>query len=101
VLAADFAALGRAMSDNTAAQITLHADLVSPDAHRIIELAAAHGALGWKVNGAGGDGGSITLLTDGDDIAMAEMIGAIEEANPAFQRIPIALNGTGLHVAER
>jgi D-glycero-alpha-D-manno-heptose-7-phosphate kinase len=100
LLAADFAALGRAMSDNTAAQMALHADLLSADAHHVIDLAVRHGAIGWKVNGAGGDGGSITLLGDGDDMRMTAMIQAIERANPAFRRIPIALSDVGLHVAE-
>ena len=60
--AGDFVALGQAMGQNTEAQRNLHPFLVSPDSQRIIEIAQAHGALGWKVNGAGGDGGSITLL---------------------------------------
>jgi D-glycero-alpha-D-manno-heptose-7-phosphate kinase len=29
----------------------------------VIDLAARHRAAGWKVNGAGGDGGSITVLS--------------------------------------
>ena len=44
----------------------LHADLVGPLAERVIDVADRHGAIGHKVNGAGGDGGAITLLTDGD-----------------------------------
>ena len=66
VVAGDIAALGAAMRDNTATQATLHPELVHADAWRVIEIAAAHGAAGWKVNGAGGDGGSITLLGSGD-----------------------------------
>ena len=62
VYASDLAALGRAMIENTEAQARLHPDLVSAGAHQVIELAQAHGALGCKVNGAGGDGGSLTLL---------------------------------------
>ena len=54
------------MRDNTAAQAELHADLIHVDARRVFEIAAAHGAAGWKVNGAGGDGGSITLLSGAD-----------------------------------
>lgn len=100
MLAADFAAFGRAMSDNTAAQMAMHADLVSADAHRIIELAKAHGAMGWKVNGAGGDGGSVTLLCDGDHTRHAEMLRAIQQANSAFRHIPIALSDAGLQIAE-
>ena len=63
VLAQDLDAFGRAMSDNTEAQRSLHPGLVGVDADRVIEVAVAHGALGWKVNGAGGDGGSVTVLS--------------------------------------
>ena len=45
------------MIENTEAQERLHPELVSRDAHRVIEIAKEHGALGWKVNGAGGEGG--------------------------------------------
>ena len=58
----NFDALGQAMIANNEAQRRLHPALISPDADRIIEIAREHGALGWKVNGAGGDGGSLTLL---------------------------------------
>ena len=29
----------------------------------MIEFACAEGAIGWKVNGAGGEGGSVTILS--------------------------------------
>ena len=50
------------MIANTDAQRSLHPELVGVDATRVIEIAAAHRAVGWKVNGAGGDGGSVTIL---------------------------------------
>jgi len=56
--------LGGAMTANTEAQASLHPALIGKDAHEVIELARSHGALGWKVNGAGGDGGSVTVLCD-------------------------------------
>ena len=98
LLVADLAALGRAMRDNTAAQAELHPDLVHPDARRIIDLAAAHGAAGWKVNGAGGDGGSLTLLADSRPIAKRAMLRAIRQERPRCIRIPIALSRNGLRV---
>lgn len=99
--AGDFAALGRAMIANTEAQRRLHPDLVSPEAQRVIDIAREHGALGWKVNGAGGDGGSITLL--GGDLSSARraMLREIEQENPLFQNIPIYLSRYGLRVWER
>ncbi len=54
VYAGDFAALGRAMAINTEAQADLHPDLVSSDAHQIIDIAREHGADWVEVNGAGG-----------------------------------------------
>ncbi|MFN2190284.1 MAG: GHMP kinase, partial [Candidatus Promineifilaceae bacterium] len=60
----DFPALGDAMTANTEAQRRLHPELISRDASKIIEIAQEHQALGWKVNGAGGEGGSVTILTD-------------------------------------
>ncbi|HWW52207.1 MAG TPA: hypothetical protein VNY84_00450, partial [Acidimicrobiales bacterium] len=40
----------------------LHPALVGSAAHEAIAVARASGALGWKVNGAGGEGGSLTVL---------------------------------------
>ena len=65
LLASDIAALGQAFIGNTEGQCTLHPDLIDPVAQQIIELAQSQHALGWKVNGAGGLGGSMTLLLDG------------------------------------
>ena len=97
----NFSALGQAMSDNTAAQERLHPALVNADAHRIIEIAKAHGALGWKVNGAGGEGGSLTLLCSEHSAAKRAMIRAIEQENPLFQNIPIYLSRHGLRTWEQ
>jgi D-glycero-alpha-D-manno-heptose-7-phosphate kinase len=100
IRAGDFEALGAAMRENTAAQAALHAGLVSHDATRVIDVGRAHGAIGWKVNGAGGDGGSITLLTDGRPGAKRAMLGAIQHENPAWIPIPIVLSAHGLRVSE-
>ena len=97
-LAADFEALGSAMRDNTAAQAAMHADLVHRDAWRVIEIAAAHGATGWKVNGAGGDGGSITLLSNARPGTRRAMVRAILQDNPSLVPIPIVISRQGLRV---
>ena len=96
----DFHALGQAMIENTDAQKRLHPDLVNQDVERIINLAHQHSALGWKVNGAGGDGGSVTLLCGSDRKVKRSMLRAIEQENPAFQIIPIKLDQHGLRVWE-
>ncbi len=100
VYAGDFEALGRSMIENTDAQGELHPDLVSADAHTVIDIAKKMGALGWKVNGAGGDGGSITLLCGSSSYDKRRLIRAIEEANPLFQSIPIYLSRYGLRIWE-
>lgn len=58
----DVRAYGAALVDNTAAQRVLHPSLVSDAAQAVIDAARAAGALGWKVNGAGGEGGSVTIV---------------------------------------
>ncbi len=98
LFACDFTALGAAMIANTEAQSRLHPTLVSQDARRVIEIARAHGALGWKVNGAGGDGGSLTILSGFNTQAKRAMLKAIEQENPLFRNIPIRLSRRGLHV---
>ena len=101
VHAGDFVALGRAMVENTEAQERLHPDLVSAEARRVIEIAKEHGALGWKVNGAGGDGGSLTLLTGTLSHVKRAMIRVIETENRLFQNIPIYLSRYGLRTWQR
>jgi D-glycero-alpha-D-manno-heptose-7-phosphate kinase len=100
VYAGDFEALGRAMVANTEAQGRLHTDLISQDAQRVIEIARAHGALGWKVNGAGGEGGSVTLLGGSLSSVKRAMIRDIEQENPHFKNIPIYLSRHGLRTWE-
>jgi len=101
VYAGDFEALGRAMVENTEAQRALNPDLVSEDAWHVIRVAQEHGALGWKVNGAGGDGGSLTILCDGLSHVKRAMIREIEQESELFKNIPIYLSRYGLRVWER
>ena len=96
----DFPALGRVMTENTEAQRRLHPKLVSADAEKVVAIARAHGALGWKVNGAGGEGGSLTLLCGDRSCEKRAMIKTIEAADPAFRSIPIYLSRQGLRVWE-
>jgi D-glycero-alpha-D-manno-heptose-7-phosphate kinase len=96
--AGDFGALGQAMIDNHQAQRQLHPALVSPEADQVIEIARAHGAIGWKVNGAGGDGGSVTLLCGERSDVKRTLHREIEAENPDFNIIPISLSHCGLRV---
>jgi len=96
LLRGDFEALGAAMVENTEAQRALHPSLVGQRHQEIIEIAKAYGALGWKVNGAGGAGGSITLLGSQNRSRIREMLTAVTDANPDFRVIPIRLSPHGL-----
>jgi D-glycero-alpha-D-manno-heptose-7-phosphate kinase len=100
VLAADFSALGRAMTENTDAQSRLYPDLVNPQARAAIEVARVNGALGWKVNGAGGEGGSITVLCGPDMRAKRELQVALRHTGPRFEILPTRLSRYGLRVWE-
>ncbi|WP_119071790.1 GHMP family kinase ATP-binding protein [Aggregatilinea lenta] len=100
IYAGDFKALGRAMIVNTEAQGDLHPALISADAQQIIDIAKQHGAVGWKVNGAGGEGGSVTLLSGPSSSEKRELIQAIETANPAFKSLPIYLSRFGVRIWE-
>jgi D-glycero-alpha-D-manno-heptose-7-phosphate kinase len=100
LLDADFGALGQAMTDNTEAQRQLDPGVVCADAETAIDVAASIGALGWKVNGAGGDGGSLTVLC-GPDAGAKRLLGRLlHSANPRFEILPISLSPDGLRVWE-
>jgi D-glycero-alpha-D-manno-heptose-7-phosphate kinase len=92
----DFHAFGRSMIENTDAQRALHPALVSQEAEAIIGLAREFGAVGWKVNGAGGEGGSVTILCGPENEQKRSFIGAVPSLNPAFRVLPIYLSRFGL-----
>jgi D-glycero-alpha-D-manno-heptose-7-phosphate kinase len=98
LLAGDFEELGRVMSANTEAQRELHHRLVSGRADRVIAAAMRRGALGYKVNGAGGDGGTITLLTDGDPERITQIVDAVSSFGDGCTVLPFRLATDGLRV---
>jgi D-glycero-alpha-D-manno-heptose-7-phosphate kinase len=85
VVAQDLEAFGRAMIANTDAQRSLHSGLIGVDATDVFEEAVRHHAIGWKVNGAGGDGGSVTVLH-----ATTEAKAAFEHST-AYEILPIQI----------
>lgn len=101
LLSGDFAAFGQTLRRNTEAQRQLNPQLISPEAQQIMDIAQAHGALGWKVNGAGGNGGSITLLGSTDTHVNQRLLAAITQANPQLQPIPIQITPHGLRVHDK
>jgi D-glycero-alpha-D-manno-heptose-7-phosphate kinase len=98
VLAQDLRTFGRAMIANTEAQAALHPELVGVDAKRVIKMASVRRALGWKVNGAGGDGGSITILsaTPADKQAFEHLVAGSEDR---YRVLPIAVCPVGLQTS--
>jgi D-glycero-alpha-D-manno-heptose-7-phosphate kinase len=96
LISGDFNAFGQAMIDNNEAQKSLHPALISDDANQVIEIARAYNAVGWKVNGAGGEGGSITLLSSRRFDEKNAMISAIEQENPNVHSIPIRISMQGV-----
>jgi D-glycero-alpha-D-manno-heptose-7-phosphate kinase len=97
VLVQDLEAFGRAMIANTEAQRSLHPKLVGVDATRAIEVAAAQRALGWKVNGAGGDGGSVTILSATPE-AKEVLDRQVAELDTNYRVLPIQISTVGLDV---
>lgn len=92
----DFEELGGVFNANTETQRALHKNLVCEKFEEIIAVAGRFNALGCKVNGAGGDGGSIAILTDGDMAKKREMQNKLVQNG--FKTIPIYLSRRGLRV---
>ena len=99
VLAGDLEGLGRAMTRNTDAQGRLHGELVSAQAQAVIQLAASQGAAGWKLNGAGGEGGSVSILCGSDPERRGLLEQALLARDPALSFIPVRLSQDGLCVS--
>lgn len=96
----DLKAFGHAMIANTEAQGELHPALISKEAASVIDVARQHGAIGWKVNGAGGEGGSLTILCGPEGDKKRTFISAVHELGHGFQVIPTYLSRMGLRTWE-
>ncbi|MFH1944646.1 MAG: GHMP kinase [Acidobacteriota bacterium] len=96
LLDGDLSDFGSIMSSNTELQRALHTDLISPEADRIIETARSFGAAGWKVNGAGGRGGSLTILGPGDPERRQRMKKALADLGGDIRELPVFLDDRGL-----
>jgi D-glycero-alpha-D-manno-heptose-7-phosphate kinase len=96
--AGDLDAYGEALIDNTDAQSALHPDIVGPNAREVIDVARRHGASGWKVNGAGGAGGSVSVLGPADATARSELVRDLQPTDRSWQLLPTRLDEQGLTV---
>jgi D-glycero-alpha-D-manno-heptose-7-phosphate kinase len=74
----DIDAYGEAMVRNTEAQAALHPALVSPMARQVIDIARRYGAVGSKVNGAGGYGGTVTVLGPEDPEGLQKALAEVK-----------------------
>ena len=101
VEAGDLAALGLAMRACTDGQRRLHPSLIGSDAQRVIDAASARGALGWKVNGAGGEGGSLAILCPPEGEARAAIEAAITTASGNYRVLPTSIAPAGLEMRGR
>ena len=100
LLQGDLNAFGRVMTENTDAQAELHSSLIGERHRRIIEAAHRLGATGWKVNGAGGEGGSVTILRQ-PGVDPTEMDDAMAAAVEGARVIPMMLNMVGVQARIR
>ncbi len=98
LLGGDLDAYGEAMKRNTASQAALHPELVGPEAREVIDMARRCGACGWKVNGAGGRGGSLTLLIGPEPGAREEIRTALEAMGKGIRILPLRLSDSGLTI---
>ncbi|MDH4148292.1 MAG: GHMP kinase [Acidimicrobiia bacterium] len=94
--AGDLAAYGRALVANTAAQAGLDERLIGADARAVIDRAGRVGVDGWKVNGAGGDGGSVTVLAGGG--GRAALVAALAGLGPRFTVLDLRPQRSGVAV---
>lgn len=93
----DLHAYGIALTDATEGMRRLHPELICENADRIIEVAREHGALGWKVNGAGGNGGSVAILGPADLSRHMDLVGVIDRA-PDIEVLRTRVARTGVRV---
>jgi D-glycero-alpha-D-manno-heptose-7-phosphate kinase len=92
----DFETYGHCMTQNTLEQALMDADLVSPIDNEVLDIATKELAIGRKVNGAGGYGGSVTLLTDG--LISSRIRLERELVDNGFEIVPVSIARHGAQV---
>ena len=93
----DLEAFGRALVANSDAQARLHPDIVSDEAQAVIAIARRCGAAGWKVNGAGGRGGSVSILA-GARARRQRLLQALASDAAPWRVIPTRICTSGLRI---
>jgi D-glycero-alpha-D-manno-heptose-7-phosphate kinase len=98
LLEGDIDAFGEVMIQNNECQRSLHSGLISEEADSVIAIAKKYKSAGWKVNGAGGKGGSLTILGGPDEKQREGMLGEINALGKGIRSIPISLARFGVTV---
>jgi len=93
VYKSDIPAIGDIMNRNWEAQKKLHEQITTSEITALEEIARAHDALGFKVNGAGGGGSAVILSATGREYALKKNL-----MESGFQILPFKFNFTGLQV---
>jgi len=101
LLKGDLSSLGKIMIENNDCQRSIHPQLIPEEADSVIKVARKYKAGGWKVNGAGGQGGSLTILGSQDAKERQKMAEEINALGKGIKSIPISLALTGLRVWEK
>jgi len=83
--------MGKIMNKNWKAQKNLHSSMVNPIIKKIEKLAENHGAIGFKLNGAGGGGSATILAGIGSEYRLKRKL-----YKEGFQILPIKLNLKGV-----
>ena len=96
--AGDLVAYANALTANTDAQADLHPGIVGSDAASLIDLARLAGAIGWKVNGAGGTGGSVTIVCPPARPSVREAIASEVSRRSGWTLIETRPTAVGLRV---
>ena len=100
LLKGDLNSFGDVMVENNETQRSLHEELISEDADSVIQIAKKYNSTGWKVNGAGGKGGSLTILGNQEQCLRMQMLQEIDALSKGIKSIPISLASSGLQARE-
>lgn len=94
----DYGEFACIMNANTEVQRSMHPSIVSAKADAIIAFARDHGAIGAKLNGAGGNGGSITFLFGASNSRRRRFEAVLATKFPGARVLPVHLSDHGLRV---
>ena len=96
LLKGDLESYGQVMVENNECQRGMFTRLISMEADYIIRIARKYRASGWKVNGAGGQGGSLTILTNVDDFLRHKFLEEVHSLGAGIKALPVWLSREGL-----